>query len=194
MRGFQAIVASGLIVLSATGTVSAQGSRLYKWVDERGNVHFSDRVDTTAGEVARLNANGIRIDQPHSAVPRNAEDRRRMAEDRRVAQLDTMLLATYGSEMDLLRAHDASRASMESSIRATESNIARLRRSLQDHQAQADANTPGHSVPDTITDDLRDRIAAEEARLQEMRVRQYEMYEQQNREVARYRELHTRNS
>lgn len=178
-----------LSVALSWGSADAQNPRLYKWVDEHGNVHYSDRMEATAssGDVQRLSASGIRIGTPHSALPRNEDEKRHQQEARRLAQLDTLLLSTYRTELDLLRAHDESRAPIENGLRTAEKNIARLQQELASrhvHHANGD-ETPA----DPLIDGLRLQIRNEQASLELLRKRRYELYERQNREVARYREL-----
>jgi hypothetical protein len=180
--------AASLCLLVVSAFAQAQGPRLYKWVDEDGNVHYSDRVESstpTSSTVERLSANGIRIGTPHSAQPANREQARELEQARRVAQRDTMLLTTYGSEMELLRAHDESRIQIEETVRAAEGNIQRLRRDLSEriraNSAQADR------------DALAEQLTGELERLETLRQRRFELHERQDQEVARYRELTTRN-
>lgn len=175
------------------GVAGAQSPRLYKWVDEHGNVHYSDRMEASASseDVHRISSNGIRIGTPHSALPQNDVEKREQQEARRQAQLDTMLLSTYRTELDLLRAHDQSRAPIENGLRSAEKNIERLEQALSLRRNRtaalpvADRNTP----VDSSIDDLRQQIANEQANLEMLRKRRYELYERQNMEVARYREL-----
>jgi len=105
-------LASALVVCA--GSAEAQGQRLYKWVDDQGNVHYSDRVESTppAAGVQRINAHRIALDTRHSALPRSAEEARLQAQARRVALRDASLLANYPDEIDLLRAHDEVRATL----------------------------------------------------------------------------------
>jgi len=193
-RSTRTALALSLVPLLATGIAVAQGSGLYKWVDEHGNVHYSDRMEasTATSSVHRIRANGIAIGTPHSALPRNREEAREQEEARRLAQLDTMLLSSYRSELDLLRSHDESREPIENGLRAAESNIARLRQELVLRQSVA-GTAAGAQAENPEVARLRALIAGEEASLEKLRARRFELYEQQNFEVSRYRELTTRN-
>jgi hypothetical protein len=186
---FAALVVSVLV----PGLASAQGSKLYKWVDENGNVHYSDRVEASAAssDVRRISDSGIQLDVPHSALPTNRDEVRQHDEARRLAQLDTMLLASYRTELELLRSHDESREPIENGLRAAEGNIARLKQELARRQSGATAPAGVAEHPDVTK--LREQIAGEEASLEKLRARRFELYERQNFEVSRYRELTTRN-
>jgi hypothetical protein len=179
---------ASLCLLVFSAFAQAQGPRLYKWVDEDGNVHYSDRVESStpaSSTVERLSANGIRIGTPHSALPANRDQARELEQARRVAQHDSMLLTTYASEIELLRAHDESRIQIEDTVRAAEGNVQRLRRDLSErirlNSAQADR------------DALADQLTIEMERLESLRQRRFELHERQDKEIARYRELTTRN-
>jgi hypothetical protein len=191
-------LATPLLILALCAPVALQASetRLYKWVDENGNVHYSDRVESSAspkaGEVRRITSTGIAIGNRHSALPVTREDVLRQQEAQRLAQLDTMLLSSYQSELELLRAHDASREPIESGLRAAEGNIMRLRAALAARESGQPA-APGAGA-DVEVERLRKLLRDEEASLERLRTRRFELYEQQNFEVARYRELTTRNS
>lgn len=183
-------------ILCAAPALQASETRLYKWVDENGNVHYSDRVEASAapavGEVRRITSSGIAVGTRHSALPVTREDVLRQQEAQRLAQLDTMLLSSYQSELELLRAHDASREPIESGLRAAEGNIMRLREALAVREA-ARPTAPG-AATDPEVERLRRLLRDEEASLERLRARRFELYEQQNFEVARFRELTTRNS
>jgi hypothetical protein len=184
-----ALVASLSIALFASA-VQGQGQRLYKWVDEDGNVHYSDRVEaaTASRGPERINSHGIRLGAAHSATPTNAEERRRFEQAKRSSQQDTMLLTTYRSELELLRAHDQSRAAVEGILRTAEGNVERLRRQIAERENQG-IGGPARSDVNA----LRDQLAVELERVEQLRTRRYELFERQNEEIARYRELTMRN-
>jgi hypothetical protein len=184
------LLTSALLVCLGIASVNAshaQGARLYKWVDEHGNIHYSDRVEGSSAQhrPQTINSHGIQIaTDSGNARPMSADERRQEREARRTSQLDTMLLANYQSEIELLRAHDESRASIESGIRALEESLTRIRRQLAERELRHDvaANDPHVSR-------LRQQVLEAEGDLERMRARRFELYERQNREVARFREL-----
>ncbi len=173
-----AVAALIMLPLTAFG----QGQRLYKWVDEQGNVHYSDRVEGSVDDrrPERINAAGIRVGQQHSALPRTREEERRLEEARRRAHADAVLLATYRSEIELLRAHDESRANLENSIRTAEGNVRELQRALS-----VRAGNP--QAPETLR--IQRQLDEEQRRVEQLHSRRFELHERQNAEVLRYREL-----
>lgn len=182
-------LASALLVCA--GSADAQGQRLYKWVDDQGNVHYSDRVESTppAAGVQRINAHGIALDARHSALPRNAEEARLQAQARRVALRDASLLANYPDEIDLLRAHDEVRATLDASLASTRTNIERLQAEVAQRQAHGQLGPDGSARADAVLDSLRSQLESEQRALEALRVRRFEMHERQNEELQRYRAL-----
>ncbi len=188
-------VTSAFLICLGLATVNAsyaQGARLYKWVDEHGNVHYSDRVEgsTVQHRPQAINSHGMRVQTGNEDTrPLTAEERRRQLEARRNAQLDTMLLANYRSEIELLRAHDESRASIEAGVRTQEESLSRLRRELAQRELRSDI-----SPNDPVVARLKQQLISGEADLEQLRARRFELHEQQNLEVARFRELTLSNS
>lgn len=184
------LVTSAFLVclgIAAVNASYAQGARLYKWVDEHGNVHYSDRVEGASAQHGprTINSHGIEISTgEQNARPRTAEERRQEREARRNAQLDTMLLANYRSEIELLRAHDESRASIEAGVRTLEESLTRIRRQLAERELRHDVASNDAGVAS-----LKQQLIDGEADLERLRARRFELHERQNEEIARFREL-----
>lgn len=124
-------------------------ARMYKWVDEQGRVHYSDRLPPAAVERSReeFDAQGNRVEQVERAKTRaEREAEQRAAEARRQteaeaarkaavqARADAILLELHNSEADILRARDRKTGAI-----------------------------------DTVIDIMRKQIATNEARLKELR-------------------------
>lgn len=173
--------------LQAQAQTQAPGKRLYKWVDEQGNIHYSDRLEGSAPSrnPERLSANGIRVGAQHSALPTNRAEAKQYEEARRQAQRDATLLTSYRSEIELLRAHDELRVPIEASLRAAQENIDRLRGEIRSREAVK--GVPEQKAAEIVQ--LRQQLAEEELRLKELETKRFDLYERQNAEVARYREL-----
>ncbi|MBX3724667.1 MAG: DUF4124 domain-containing protein [Xanthomonadales bacterium] len=185
------LLALAFTLLVCAGASHAQGQRLYKWVDDQGNVHYSDRVESTppAAGVQRINSHGIAVDTRHSALPRNAEEARLQAQARRIALRDAALLANYPDEIDLLRAHDEVRAGLDASLASTRTNIERLQAEIAQRQALSQATPDGSGRADSLLDSLRSQLESEQRALEALRVRRFELHERQNEELDRYRDL-----
>ncbi|MGD2113401.1 MAG: DUF4124 domain-containing protein, partial [Gammaproteobacteria bacterium] len=152
---------------------SALGERAYKWVDEDGNVQYSNRLPPEAAYTERqlLNDQG-RVVKVYKAPP-TAEER---AEAKRLAELeaekkeraekraihDRSLLATYSSKEDMLKAQDSKISMVQGLVQLTHSRI----RSMQERllvltEEAASYERSGKELPFTLQHqikNLRDQI------------------------------------
>lgn len=166
-----------LTLLPVLGVVSwsAVAQQLYRWVDEQGEVHYTDQVPPSQADKARtrLSEHGIAVEtQP--AVPtgealeharelerQRAEDERRRAE--RQAE-DTQLLQRYRTVEELELARDGRLAAVEASIQAKRDEVRNESRNLielyKEMRALQDA---GKTVPI----DLMGRIESSTTRIRD---------------------------
>ena len=64
MNGFMKIVlGSTLLLVGLSGGASAQGKKMYRWVDDQGVVHFGDHVPPEFADTNRqvLNQQGVAV-------------------------------------------------------------------------------------------------------------------------------------
>jgi len=110
---------TALVIAAAAALLAAQGSlaTLYKWVDDKGVVHYSDKVPPEAMDKTNIELNKEGVPVKRNDPPPNAEQRRaKAAEDERqkvlakeheiVERRDRALVQSYTSEdeIDLARA------------------------------------------------------------------------------------------
>ena len=178
-----------LFAMVFVGIADAQQTRLYRWVDEDGKVHFSDRLEPSSGssDYDRFNASGVRISQPEG--PRTRQQQREAEESRRNYHRDQALLTTYPTELALLRAHDEQRAQIEFNLRTSQANLERIQRDIAS-RGDRSPDASGDSAVDRELAGLNRRLEAERQTLEQLRLRRYELYQTQNQEVERFRELH----
>ncbi len=154
-----------LFVLSATAQ-----ARLYKWVDEEGNVHYTDKIPPAQVERGHdtLSDKGIRVDSVAPAmtaeeIQREKElERRRKQQERLIAAqraADRSLLSNYRNADDLLLARDGQLASVDVMTQATKGNIRRQQEWLRRLRSEA-ANL--ERAGKELTPDLQDRITRTE--------------------------------
>jgi len=123
-------------------------AKLYKWVDENGNVQYSDKIPPTAVKKSheRLDKRGLVIEKKERAktpeeiaeeqrVRKLQEETRRRLEEQRAR--DRVLLSTYRSEDDIILARDGKLATYDAQIRITYNNIARLKDRLSYQKKRA---------------------------------------------------------
>ena len=115
---------------------------MYKWVDENGNIHFSDNIPLKYISRAHkeLNHQGIVIKHKDAAkTPKQkAEDRRLAKERKRLVlvekkkkQRDRVLLDTYTTERDLIVARDARLDAVDAQIRLAKTIIGDSKKNLE---------------------------------------------------------------
>jgi len=152
-----------LILLLITLPASA---RLYKWVDEEGNVHYSDKLPPSAVKKphAKLDSRGLVIEETGRAktpeeIAREEELRRLREEQQRQLEeqkaRDKVLLNTFRSEDDILLARDGKLATYDAQIRIAYTNIERLKAWLETQKKKAAAlERKGHKIPAKLLQEI----------------------------------------
>ncbi len=149
------------LLLSLALTQSAL-ARLYRWVDENGKVHYSDRLPPTAvkNPHAQLNNNGLVVEKQGRAktpeeiareeeLERLREEQKRQLEEQKAR--DKVLLNTFRSEDDIIMARDGKLATYDAQIRIAYTNIERLKAWLETQKKKAAAlERKGRKVPQKL--------------------------------------------
>ncbi len=179
-----------LLILPAT----AQSTRVYKWQDEHGNVHYSDRLpsERTAQNREVLNGDGIRInslDTPQ-LTPAAAAERQELL---RSAQRDTALSVSFENEDALRRVHEDRISVLRSGLAIARANTARIQETLARHEEHAESfASQGKNVPPVVRNNLdkaRQMLAEQEAETAKLEQRYNETLLEHRAEIERYREL-----
>lgn len=153
---------AGLLALAAL--LPADAARLYKWVDEDGNVRYSDRLPPSQVKKKhqQLNRQGVVVtttDDARSAEEIAAEAERKRKEDEAAAEAarlkaiqdkkDNVLLMTFSSEEELAIARDNRIDVLDSVIGLIEKSIEATQEKLDELQKNADEVylSKGQEVP-----------------------------------------------
>jgi hypothetical protein len=128
-------------LLLGAGTASAQ---MYRWVDSKGRVQYSDTPPTTYNQSGgtELNKQGQVIRRTQSeterrqAAERQAEQNRIEAEQKRQLQLDRALMSTYTSEAEIDLARDRALDHHKLAIRSAETRSKAVEANLADLHAR----------------------------------------------------------
>ena len=148
-----------LILPAMLATTAAFAERMYKWVDENGQVHYSNRVPPEASKQERrvINEQGrtLKVYRAPMTEEEKAEEKRlaelearkeKILEQRRIH--DRSLLATYSSMEDMLLARDGKVFSIEALIQLTNSRITSMQeRLLQLSDEAAEYERSGKHLP-----------------------------------------------
>ena len=109
-------------------------AKMYKWVDENGQMHFGDKIPPQyqVKEHQELNEHGVVTKHKEAAkTPQQKAEARRLererkqaaAEEKKKKQRDRVLLDTYTTERDLIVARDSRLDAVDSQINLAESII-----------------------------------------------------------------------
>lgn len=190
---------------AAWGAADSKGSGLtYRWVDDKGVVHYGDRVpaEYATQEREMLNRQGVEVKrlEAQKTPGQLAADAKQEQELAHQKQHDQFLLTTYATIKDIEQLRDLRLDQIEGQIRAAtlfvDSLDVRMRalvgraRVFKPYSSRAGA----HRMPDDLAEDLvrtvnearNQRVALENKRAEKEAVRQ-----QFETDIDRYRELKT---
>lgn len=195
---------SAWVLTGFSASASAENKRLYRWVDEQGNVHYSDRVpaDQARPEKSILNERGMTVDRIEAAktAEQIAEEKRqrRLAEERRRQQeeqaaYDRMLLNTFHSEADIVHARDSKITAVENVIHIAQNSLNNLehQQRLLVQQAAA-AERAGNPVPERVSDGIqqvRAQIQETNQYIANKREEQGRIRKRYEQDIQRYRTI-----
>ncbi|MCG6862604.1 MAG: DUF4124 domain-containing protein [Chromatiaceae bacterium] len=191
-----------LLLLSVLASSSDAG--LYRWVDEEGEVHYSDSVppERVKSEHTELNKAGVRVKiVPHAKTPEEAQkelelqrmraQQRQLLEEQHTA--DRVLLKTFRTEDDLTMARDGKIAAVDVMIEVARGNISRQQTRHAELLAKAaNLERAGNPVPPHLSDAIakaeraiRDTYAGIVDREEQKR----DIRARSDRDLKRFREL-----
>jgi hypothetical protein len=194
-----------LLLLPALLAISpAQAERMFKWVDENGRIHYSDRVPPQHSKQERREYDGsgrtvkvyerARTPEEKAEAARLAaieEEKRKQAEMKAVH--DRSLLATYSSEEDMLLARDGKLASVDALIQLTNSRIESTETRLREYAAEAaEFERSGKPVPAILQDQIktaRELITENREFVQQKEIERENIAARFDADIARYRGL-----
>jgi hypothetical protein len=165
------LLSLSVILLSSPFTVQA---KMYKWVDENGQMHFGDKIPTQylVKEHEELNEQGVTV--KHKDAAKTAEEQaaeKRLEKERKLAELeekkkkqrDRVLLDTYTTERDLIVARDSRLEAVGSQIQLAESIIEDSNNKIESMEKQV---TQIKSSNREVPADLYQRIEGEKRQVQ----------------------------
>ena len=198
-----------ILVLALVVALPASAGKLYKWVDEKGNVHFSDKVPPEAAKLAReeKNQDGVTVKQVARAKTEEElaaeaaqrvkdEEARKLAEAE--AQADRALMLSYTTEDDLIRAREQELGVIDSNMATARLTIGSQEKNLSDLLAHAaDFERSKKPVPQAVTDSIahvRAQIEAQQKTLKEREAAKETVRKDYEAKLLRWRELSAKNA
>jgi hypothetical protein len=186
-----------------TCTLSAQ-AKMYKWVDEDGQVHFGDKIPTKylVKEHDELNELGVKTRHREAAKTpeQKAEERRLEREQKKIElaekkkkQRDRVLLDTYTTERDLIVARDSRLDAVNSQINLAESIINDSNNKIESMEQQvAEIKASNREVPVDLykrIDNEKQQVAVQSKVMENHKKRSIEISEQFNGYIDRFKVL-----
>ncbi len=203
-----------VVSLVCAGGAAAAGSRdskqpVYKWVDEKGVVHYGDAVPPQYADQDKtvLNSQGVEVGTiPGKRTPEQlaAEAAKKAAEDRtarlaaQARQRDQNLLATYLSVEEIESLRDRRAEILEAQARVTGQYLEQLRTRQKQMEQQAQRFKPYSTAPNAVqmpehlSEDLvrtTTDIATQQRNLDAKRQELDKLRAQFASDIARFREL-----
>lgn len=199
-----------LLALTLFAPIKQTGAgALYKWIDENGQIRYSDRLP--ASQVRKkhqqLNSQGVVLSTKEAAkteeeLAAEAEARRKLEEqEAKEAKIkeeqdkkDTVLLMTFSSEEELGLARDNRLDVLESVIQLINKSIATTQKQLEQLQNKADEIylSKGKEVPGGLAQKIEHFMRKIESRYAQLELKladKDKINEQYALDLARYREL-----
>jgi hypothetical protein len=143
----------------------AQAQRLYRWVDEKGNVTYTDKMPVeSAGRPADiLNKQGTMLKRQEGALtPEQAEERERQQKKSQEEELaareerrkNIALINTYASEQDIDESRERALTEANEAIQAIDGRIAEAKKRQLDYDREKEFYQK-KSMPQKLQTDIR---------------------------------------
>lgn len=194
-----------LLAIAVPVCALAQAERkttTYRWMDEKGIVHYGDSVPPqyVQRESTILNRQGVQIGklEAQKTPEQLAEEERRQQEYLRQKQHDSFLLTTYTSIADIERLRDERLATIDAQRTAAEQYLENLHSRLSMLQSRAlmfkpyNPRAEARRMPDDLAEDLvraLNEMRSQNDALAKKDAEQTVMRKQFQADIERYRVL-----
>ena len=183
---------------------AAQAGKLYKWVDENGQIRYGDRIPPQYARKSNetLNQQGITVDRKEAAkTPEQIAAAQRLEEAREAAERvqqeqdrkDRILLDTFTNEDEMVLTRDGKIEAIEAIIRVTNGRTQKLKLRLSELKTRAaNIERSGKPVSDKLNAEIsetRQQIAQNFTYVKSRNSDQQLIREQFEVDIARFREL-----
>ena len=191
-------IAAALAVPALAQPKPKPGPIMYKCVDSRGQIYYSDKVTPECGQTQEMNRQGriLKKDEPAkpgAAAKPAAAGTVKAKESSESQRRDRALTATYSSEEEIDLARDRSLAIPLQAIRTSENRLAKANKQLFDLKTQADRLAGQQkAIPPHLLEEIE--VKQKEVSALETEVQQKKSYADSVRaryeaDKLRYREL-----
>lgn len=194
-----ALVLTSILILP-----TVQAGKLYKWVDETGQIRYGDRIPPQYARKSNetLNTQGIVVEHQDAAkTPEQIAAAKRQEQARKAAERvqqeqdrkDRILLDTFTNEDEMILTRDGKIEAIEAVIRVTNGRTAKLKLRLRELKTRAaNIERGGKPVSDKLNTEInetRQQIAQNFIYVKHRVSDQQLIREQYEVDIARFREL-----
>ena len=178
--------------------------RIYKWIDENGEIQYGDsvppRYSTTERSVMNDQGRTVKVYEAAKTPEQKAAAQvllQQQAEERKRAEqqaiVDHSLLSTYTSEEDMLMARDSKLASVETLIQLTNSRLESMQKRLNElTNDAAEFERSGKKLPQGLVNqmkNIKDQIEHNEEFMKNKQNEKKGIARRFDEDIKRYREL-----
>lgn len=208
MRNSRWIAAAAVILaigIAGAGVAEAQGKKVYRWVDDKGQVHYGDSIppEYANQDSEVLNRQGVAVSRIEgNETPEEAKARKEFEQKQKdlaqQRQRDRVLLQTYLSVQEIEALRDRRLDLIDSQIRVQQQYLSQLRLKHGQQLSQAAKYKPyskdpaAQPVPPDVAADItrsETDIRTQQANLQKKVADRKALQAQFERDIARYKEL-----
>ena len=206
MKTFNLYMALTLCALTALPAAGVSAAKLYKWVDDTGQIRYGDSIPPQFARKSNqtLNNQGIVVEQKEAAKTREqiAEEARiQKAEEeaerirQEQAYQDRILLDTFTNEDEMIMTRDGKIEAIEAVIRVTNGRTEKLKQRLAElKQTAANTERAGRPVPKSLNADIeesRQQIEQNHRYVENRETEQRNIRQKFEEDIKRFRELKT---
>lgn len=171
----------------------ASTGRMYKCVDEKGKVFYSDSPATDCSKGTEMNKQGVVIQKPLKPVAAKPAGDPKKTELATGARRDRALMATYTTEAEIDAARDRSLQMPNQAIKALESKLDKQNQELLGLKKHADTlASQQKALPPDLLEDVQvkqKQLAMLESELGQKKAQADGIRERYESDKQRYREL-----
>ena len=189
-----------LILLLSLALATPALGKVYRWVDEDGNVHYGDRIPPEYAQQKRqeLNERGIVVDEtnrPPTEEELKAQREKLQAEEAAKRQraeqerYDQFLLSTYATQDQLLLRRDEQLGILDGQIAAAKKSLSQSKETLANLEQRAEGKD---KIPDKLEGQLQHwqrQVAESSAALAKMEAKREKVAAEFERDLQRYLQL-----
>ncbi|HWA13892.1 MAG TPA: DUF4124 domain-containing protein [Burkholderiales bacterium] len=185
-----AILVTLLAVPALAQTKSAQ--RMYKCVDEKGKVFYSDSPSTDCNKGTEMTRHGVVVRKPEKVVATPAKVEKKSA-PASAERRDRALMATYTREEEIDAARDRSLEMPNQALKASEARLQKTNQELFSLKKQADSLASQQKpLPADLIEDVNARqkqVAALETEVAQKKAQAEAIRARYESDKLRFREL-----